>query len=300
MKRSEGGGSRIGYFIKEGVSSIFSHGLMSFASVGVIIACLLIMGSFTLVAVNVDHIINMLEDENQILAYVDDSLSLDEAVALKSQIELVENVNSATFITRDEAMEQFVDSYEDSSIFEGLDSTVFRHRYIIYLMDLSKTEQTENDLLAITGIAKVNAHLEISRGFVKTRNIVTAVSVILVVILLVVSLFIMVNTINLTVFERREQVAIMKMVGATPGFIRWPFIVEGLLLGVFGALAAYVLEWAVYNLLLQNIVAGSGLSFIRLLPFRRMAVPMLLAFLAGGLGVGVVGSSIALHKYLKI
>lgn len=300
MRRNEGESNRFGYYIKEGVSSIFSHGLMSFASVCVIIACLLIMGSFTLVAVNVDSIISTLENENQVLAYVDESLSETEARGLQSILEGISNVSSAKFITRDEAMESFVSSYEDSSIFEGLESSVFRHRYIIHLDDISFMKDTANDIVAVSGIAKVNAHLEISEGFIKTRNVVMLVSFVLVLVLFVVSLFIMANTINLTVFERREQVAIMKMVGATSSFIRWPFMVEGLILGVFGALTAYLMQWGIYQMLLSRIMDGSGLAFISMLSFRTVAIPLLIAFLAVGFGVGVLGSSIALRKYLKI
>jgi len=273
---------------------------MSFASVCVIIACLLIMGSFTLVAVNVDSIITTLEDENQVLAYVDESLSESEARGLQTNLESLPNVSSATFMSRDQAMENFVGSYDDASIFEGLDSSVFRHRYIIHLDDVALTEDTANDIVDISGIAKVNAHLEISEGFIRTRNIVMLVSFVLVVMLFVISLFIMANTINLTVFERRAQVAIMKMVGATSGFIRWPFMVEGLILGIFGALAAYLMQWGVYQMLLGKIMDGSGLSFINLLSFRAVAIPLLLAFLVVGFGVGVLGSSIALRKYLKV
>lgn len=300
MKRNDGISSNFGYFIKEGVSSIFSHGLMSFASVCVIIACLLIMGTFTLVAVNVDNIIDSLENKNQILAYVDESLPEESARALERELEHVDNVASATFVSRDEAMNNFIKSYDDSSIFEGLDSSVFRHRYVIQLNDISRMEETSNAVVGITGIAKVNAHLDISNGLIKTRNIVTVVSLIIVIILFVVSLFIMANTINLTIFERREQVAIMKMVGATSGFIRWPFVVEGMLLGLFGALVAYIIQWSVYTALIEKIISGSGLSFITILPFRAVAIPMLLAFLAGGFGVGVIGSSIALRKYLNV
>jgi cell division transport system permease protein len=292
--------NRTGYYIREGISSIFTHGFMSFASVCIIVACLLIMGSFSLLALNVDGIIDTMESQNQILAYVDENLSEADARALETRIEAIDNVNSAQFVSRDEAMQSFVDSYENSSLFDGLDSSVFRHRFVIYVDDISLMEQTQTAIANVSGIARVNAHLEISRGFVRIRNIVSAVSVVLVAILFVISLFIMSNTIKLTTFERKDEIAIMKMVGATSSFIRWPFVIEGLILGLIGSLTAFLLQWGVYQLVLGKLVSGSGISFLTVLPFSTVAVPLLIAFGVVGLGVGVIGSLMAIKNYLKV
>jgi cell division transport system permease protein len=160
--------------------------------------------------------------------------------------------------------------------------------------------KTQNDLLSVRGIAKINAHLEISEGFVRIRNIVTTVSVSLVVILLVISLFIMSNTIKLTTFERREEIAIMKMVGATSSFIRWPFVVEGLVLAAFGSLSAYILQYGIYRFVTERLIGNTGFSFITFIPFSQIAVPMLIVFVAVGFVVGVIGSLIAIRNYLKV
>ncbi|MBQ5503969.1 MAG: permease-like cell division protein FtsX, partial [Oscillospiraceae bacterium] len=121
--------NRLGYYIKEGIVSVFNHGFMSFASICIIVACLLIMGTFTLLSLNIDNMIDAMESENQILAYVDESLSEEEARALEPVIERIPNVADAQFISREEAMETFVNSHENSTIFEGVDATVFRHRF---------------------------------------------------------------------------------------------------------------------------------------------------------------------------
>lgn len=197
-------------------------------------------------------------------------------------------------------MKSFVSTYDDQSLFDGLDSSVLRHRYIIYLDDIAKMADTQQALVNVQGIAKVSAHLEIGRGFVRVRNIVSAVSLVLVIILFVISLFIMSNTIKLTTFERRDEIAIMKMVGATSGFIRWPFVIEGLILGSIGSLSAYLIQWGVYKLVSDDVIAASGLSFVKALPFATIAAPMLGAFLAVGLGVGIIGSLVAIRNYLKV
>jgi cell division transport system permease protein len=292
--------NRLGYYIKEGTVSIFNHGLMSFASVCIIVACLIIMGSFGMLAINVDGIIDDLESQNEILAFVDESLDESAARALQSQIESVPNVSRAEFITKQEALDSYESQYDDKSLFEGLDASVLRDRYVIYLDDISLMSQTQDDLNDISGIAKVNAHLEISQGFVTVRNIVTAISLVLVVILLVVSLFIMSNTIKLGVFERREEIAIMKMVGATNAFIRFPFIIEGMLLGLMGSLIAFLLQWGIYQLVTTKLLGLFAQNFINVLSFGAAAIPLLLIFLIIGLAVGIFGSNMALKNYLKV
>lgn len=289
-----------GYYIKEGVAGIFNHGLMSFASVCITIACLVIMGSFILLAVNVSAIIEKFEKDNVVLAFVGDSLSEQEARALESRIESLPNVESATFISRDEAMASFMEGYQDKSIFENLDSSILRHRYAVYLRDISQTEQTQRDLLAIDGIVKVNANLTIARGFVTLRNIVSIVTLILVAILLVVSLFIMSNTIRLAAYDRRDEIAIMKMVGATNAFIRWPFVFQGFILGLVGAFTAYLAQYVIYTLVTNFIARSYHVAFLTFVPFSEVALPLFFVFSAVGFGVGVGGSAMAIKNYLRV
>lgn len=293
--------NRIGYLFKEGVRSIFTHGFMSFASVTVIVACLLIMGTFSLLAVNVDYVIEQLEQENQILAFVDDSLTDEEALALQPRLESVDNVSEVVFVTREEAMELFVEKYEESgSTFEDVTSDFFRNRYIIYLNDISFMSETADSVMDITGVAKVNYHQEISQGFISVRNVVSIISVVLIVILFIVSVFIMANTIKLATYGRREEIAIMKMVGASNFFIRCPFVIEGLLLGIVGGGVAFVLEWLLYAELFGKVSSSFIGALISVVPFATLMWPTLAVFIVIGLVVGVFGSNVAIRNYLKV
>ena len=289
-----------GYYIREGVSGIFSHGFMSFASVCVIIACLIIMGSFSLLAFNVNAIIDEFKQQNQLLAYVNDVLTVEEARALESRIEALPNVDHATFITNTEAMQNFTRKYSDKSIFEGIDESVLRHRYEVFMLDISLTEQTQNDLAAIDGISDVAANLEISKGLLTISKVVSGVSFVIVAILLFISLFIMSNTIKLATFDRRDEIAIMKMVGATNNFIRWPFVFQGFILGIVGSLTAFIAQWIIYAVVTNMMFRANTLSFIAPIPFSTVAIPMFLVFVAVGFGVGVVGSMMAIKNYLRI
>ncbi|MBE6968365.1 MAG: ABC transporter permease [Ruminococcaceae bacterium] len=292
--------NKIGYLIKEGFLSIFTHGFMSFASICVIIACLVIMGSFSLLAVNIDSIIQDLEQQNQMVAFVDETLSEDDARALETQIREMPNVREVEFITREQARENYVSQYEDSELFEDIDGSVFRHRYVVYLEDISIMEQTQRNLYKIYGIADVQAHLDVANGFITVRNVISIVSLALVVVLVIVSVFIMANTIKLTTYGRREEIIIMKMVGASNSFIRFPFVVEGLILGLIGGGLAFLAEWGLYQLLTEKLMTGLIGNLVTIIPFNTLFLPMLCVYLLIGIVVGVFGSSIAIRKFLKV
>lgn len=290
----------IGYYCSEGIHSIFTHGFMSFAAVCMIVACLLIMGSFSLVAVNLDNMLGDLEAENEFLAYIDETYTEDQAKALQSQIEAIPNVAEVTFVSRDEALEDFKAGRQDNPLLNDLDGEVLRDRYRIHVDDIELLEQTVKQVEQVEGVADTNAAYEIAQGFVTVRNIAAGVAIVLVSILAVVSLFIIANTTKLAFFYRREEIAIMKMCGATNAFIRWPFIVEGMILGMTGALVAFFAQWGIYELVSKAIIQNNGLSLITVLPFTSLAWQFLLVFIVAGLLIGVVGSVLAIRKFLQV
>ena len=295
--------NKLGYLFHEGFSSIGKHGFMSFASVTIIVACLIIMGSFSLLAVNVDQMIRKLETQNEMLAFVKEDYSESQARAIERKLEAINNVSKVEFITREQAMDNFKKSYSNRSLFEGIDETTFRARYVIYLNDISLMQETQTQIGQVTGIDDVNAPIEISKGMVTFRNVVAAVSIILIVILFIVAVFIMSNTIKLTTFGRREEIAIMKMVGATNNFIRTPFVIEGLTLGILGAAIAFGLQWGIYTLITEKImgtIAGKFINVLTVMPFTDLALDVGLVFLGVGVVVGAFGGAIAIRNYLKV
>lgn len=294
------GDRQIWYYIKEGVRSIFTHGLMSFAAVCMTVACLLIMGSFSLIAVNAGNILQDLEDENEFLAYVDESLSQNEARALQDEIEAIPNVSSVTFVTKEQALQDFIAQQETAELFENTSAETLRDRYRIHVEDIEQLQDTADQVKQVNGIADVEASLEIADGFVMVRNVATAIAVILIVMLVVISVFIIANTIKLSTFTRREEIAIMKMCGATNGFIRWPFVVEGMILGLTGALVAFFIQWGLYEAVSRLILQTNGLSLITVLSYASMAGNIVLVFCGVGLVIGVGGSVVAIRKFLQV
>ena len=291
--------SRLGYLFGEGFRGIFKHGFMSFASVTVIMACLIIMGSVSLLSVNIDALIGDLEDQNEIVAFVDEEMSDSDAIALQQKILGLDNISTSQFVSREAAMDSFMSNY-DSSLMEGIDSSVFRHRYVIQLTDIAEMAKTKQTLEDIPGIVKVNAHLDYADSFIAIRNIITIVSLVLIAMLVFVCFFIMSNTIKLATYSRREEIAIMKMVGASNSFIRLPFVIEGLILGLFGSLLAFVIEWAIYNAVCGRIMRMFQLGFLNLVPFTAVQRFVLAGFLGVGILVGIFGGVNAIRNYLKV
>ena len=290
------------YFAREGAYNMFSHGFMSFAAVGVTVACLLIMGTFTLVAVNANAMLEDMEQKNQVLAFVDESLTEEEARALADDLEAVDNVRGVTFISREEAMENFQSKYPDEELDQDLEPEIFRHRYAVDLVDIGKMSQTKALLEQVPGIGEgnVNAYEDEAAGFITIRNVAGVVCIALISVLLLVSVFIIANTIKLTTFDRRDEIAIMKMVGATNGFIRWPFVYEGFLLGLFSAVIGFFLQWGLYEMVTRSVDANDTIRLIRIVPFGDMWGYVAAIFLGVGMLIGVGGSLSAIRKFLQV
>lgn len=294
------GDKQIFYHIREGFRSIFTHGLMSFAAVCMTVACLLIMGSFSLIAVNANNMLGDLEKDNEFLAYIDDRLSREQGQALQSQLEAIPNVDAVTFVTKEEAYNEFIKDQENQAIFQDVPSDSLRDRFRIHVVDIQQMKETVEQVRAVSGIGDVQASLEIADGFVMIRNVASALAIILVVMLVVISISIVANTIKLATFTRREEIAIMKMCGATNWFVRGPFLVEGIILGLSGGVIAYLCQWGVYGLIVQAMSKSGILNIITAIPFNSIAHLVLLVFLLVGIAIGAGGSVMAIRKFLKV
>lgn len=290
----------IGYLLREGIRSIFRHGFMSFAAICVTVACLIIMGSFSLILYNLNIMVHDLEQENEILVYVDENLTEAEAKSVGSQINLIENVNQSRFVSREEALENFVEKQGDENLFDGLDSTTLRHRFVVTLLDNSRMEATVELIRPIEGVAEISAPYELEEGFRTIERALQIASIAIIVVLLIVTLFIISNTIKLAMLDRKDEIAIMKMVGATDGFVRLPFFVEGFVIGLIGAAVAFVLQWGLYDFLVARIDNVDSLQLFNFVPFHEVLWVMVPAFALAGLFVGVFGSLMSIRKFLDV
>lgn len=292
--------NNLGYLFKEGIRSIFLHGLMSFASVCVTVACMIIVGTFSILMYNLNIMVEDLNQTNEVVAYVDSALTDAEAKSVGTKINMLDNIYQAEFVSREEALENFVDSYDDEAAFQGVDATDLRHRFVIVLEDNTMMVETVALIEQVPGVVKVSAEYELAEGFSTLSNVLKIASIAVIAVLLVVSLLIISNTVKLAMYDRRDEIAIMKMVGATDGFIRFPFVVEGFCLGITGAAVAFGLEWWMYDALVEQIANVDSLGLFSFVPFADLLVPMIVTFVAAGLFVGVVGSLTAIRKFLDV
>ena len=292
--------NNIGYLLKEGILGIFRHGFMSFAAVIVTVACLLIVGSFSSLTYNVNIMVEDLNKTNEILVYIDSELPDAEARSIGTKINRVSNVHQATFVSREEALQNFIADHDGDEAFSGVRAEDLRHRFVVVLMDNSLMKETEEEIRQIPGVADISAAYELAEGFTTLQSVLQIASLAVNAVLLVVSLLIISNTVKLAMYDRKDEIAIMKMVGATNGFIRLPFVVEGFALGMMGAAIAFGLEWLMYDALVARINEVDALNLFSFVPFTELLLPMIATFSACGLFVGVLGSWTSIRKFLDV
>ncbi|MDY6020730.1 MAG: permease-like cell division protein FtsX [Oscillospiraceae bacterium] len=288
------------YFFSEGVGNMFSHGFMSFAAIGITVACLVVMGTFSLVAYNAEVQLETLESEYEILAFVDETCDDARTQQVGRALSKIANVKDVEFITKEQATENFEKKYENDYMLQDLDAEIFRDRYAVFVSDLNAVNQTAEAIRGVEGVAKVRVDEDIAGGFITLRNVAGIVCIALIAILLVVSVFIISNTIKLTTFDRRDEIAIMKMVGATDGFIRWPFVYEGFFLGLISAVVAFLLQWLLYASVAKSLTMSDTMQLLKIVPFETIWQPVMVIFGAAGILIGIGGSLTAIRKFLRV
>jgi len=289
------------HYLKEGLRGLCVHRLMSAAAVTVIAACLLITGSFGLVSYNLDLAISSLQSQDIIMAFVDESYSREEAIQVAYVIqEKVPNLQSITFVSKEELFEQYLSELgEDAYLMEDLrEDNPLRDSFRLVMRDSERHEETLAALEQVPGVAGINSEKELSDRLTQLEHVVEMISLALVGLLGVVSVFVTYNTVRIAMFARREEIAIMKLVGATNGFVRGPFLFEGMLIGLFAGTLGFFLQWGAYHLVGTSLLASSGI--FDLVPFAALAMPTLGTFLAGGLIIGVGGSLVSISRFLKV
>lgn len=291
------------YLLKQGFKNTYLNKAMSFASVGVLTACLVLVGMAILFSENVKNIAGFVQQQNEVIIYVDDEITPDDAATLDRQIRSMDNVSSVEYISKEQAFQNQKDKLGD--LLNGYENEdIFPASYHIKVKDLSQIEQNVDAIKTLGGVYKIDAPTDIAEVMVKTNNGVTIGGTIVVIALLIVSFVIIMNTIKITVFSRRREINIMKYVGATNGFIRMPFLVEGMILGAVSAIIAFLIVWYFYSQIMSAI--GSDTSvFISsltssLIPFKTVAVMLLLLYFVLGVVVGGFGSMLSIRKHLKV
>ncbi len=293
-------GASLGYLTREGFRNIWVNRLLSLATIVVLVSCLIIVGSGLLVFFNINAVLDLIEGQNVVMVYVNDEADEFLTQTLGVQLETLDNVSSVEFVPREEAFERQKAEYGDkASLLDGLSAEILPDAYKVTVEDLELFDKTVNDIKKLDNVLQIHENSDLAGKLASIRNAVTYISIGIVAILFFVSLFIVSNTIRITIYNRRLEISIMKAVGATNSFIRWPFIVEGILLGLFSALLGLGLQYGVYSIAsiwLGNILSMLGGQAVSFLDYIWLLFGIF-AFI--GVVIGAFGSIISLNKYLK-
>ena len=293
-------GSSLGYLTREGFRNVWVNKMMSIASVAVLMACLLIIGVGAMAYFNINSLLDIVEAQNIVMVYVSDEADDVKTSELRLSLENMDNIASCEFVPKEDAFQRQVELMGgDSALFEGFKTSPLPDAFKVTVKDLSRFKETVSEIEKLDGVYNVRENSDLASKLVTVRCAVTIVSAGLVSMLFLVALFIISNTIRITMFSRKLEINIMKAVGATNSFIRWPFMVEGVLLGIISAGVSVLLLWGLYELIIyafSSVITMLGFSFV---PFLSYVWYIFGVFLAIGIITGSFGSMVSMNRYLK-
>ena len=293
-------GTSLKYLTHEGFRNVWVNRLMSLASVTVLMACLIIMGAGIMIYFNINNVVDKVQSQNVVMVYVADDASEDETTQIGTSLKGISNVESCEFVPKEVAFQEQIQSIGgDAALFEGFDEIPLPDAYKVTVKDLSQFENTVSQIKQINKVDSVRENSDLASKLLSLRHAVSIVSVGLVIMLFLVALFIISNTIRITMFSRKLEISIMKAVGATNWFIRWPFMIEGMILGTISGIVSLGVLWGLYAVAEKVFAQTLSLIGFSLVPFSEYWWQILLVFVAIGLFTGGFGSLVSMAKYLK-
>ena len=298
--------SIFGYLIGEGFRNFLKNKKSTAASIIIMCATMFIFGIFFLIGENINYIMEQVQSEQAMQIFIDLESTPEEEKQLEQKIKNTQYVNTVEYISQEQALN------EVKSWSSGLDDVLgdlvvgdyipFKASFVITLTDLTKNEEVQNQIQTYENVAKITAGNDTVNTLVKIANGIRTATGIILILLVLISIFIIANTIKLTVHARRKEISIMKYVGATNGFIRWPFMVEGIIIGVVSALISVSILGLAYNFIAGKLVGSSMINLIglNLLTFTDMFTLLFGIYIIMGIGIGAIGSAISMKKYLEV
>lgn len=288
------------YLTREGIRNIGTNRLMSLASIAVLMSCLVMIGSAVLLFFNVDALLQNIESQNVIMVFVEKECDEQAVDAVKEQLSEVPNVTDIEFVSRNQAYEEVLESLgENASILNGIDSSFLPDGFKVTVGDMNYFKETVSQIKTIDNVLNVQENSDLAERLTEIRSAVSYVAIGIVVLLLIVALFIIANTVKITMFSRKLEISIMKAVGATNWFIRWPFLIEGIFIGIIAALLSVLVLFGIYTLASEALLTIFGILGGGLVNFWDYALYIAVAFLVISVVTGGLGSTLSIGKYLK-
>lgn len=296
----------LGYLIGEGFSNVFKNKKSTGASLMIMCATMLIFGLFLILGENVNHIVKELESAQGIQVFVNLDATQEEIDKVGEEIRSLDGVNNVEYVPKEEALnqmkEKFGEQQELLEVYDG-ENNIFPASYIVTLTDLTRSQEVQDEILKFDNIRRITSKNETAEALINVANWIKIGTGVILVLLIIISTFIISNTIKLTVHARRKEISIMKYVGATNGFIRWPFVVEGMIIGIIASFISIVIIGLAYNGIAEQIVNSEFMKDVvnmSLVGFSDMLTSIISVYMLLGIGIGVLGSVISMRKYLKV
>ena len=293
-----------GYLIGEGFSNVFKNKKSTGASLMIMCATMIIFGIFLILGENINHFVAEVESAQGVQVFINNDATQEQIDEIGDKIRQIDGVSTVEYVSKDDALQQMKDRFGDKQdLLEGYEeNNIFPASYVVTLTDLTKSQEVQDQILTFDNIKKITSKDETVTTLINLANGIKIVTGVILVLLVVISIFIIANTIKLTVHARRKEISIMKYVGATNGFIRWPFMVEGIIIGIISALISIVILGFVYNFVADTIINSSMATTLQLnlLTFSNMLSMLLVVYIVMGTGIGAIGSAISMKKYLEV
>lgn len=292
--------SSLCYFLRETVTSLVRNRFMAVASILTVTLSMFILGAFLSAVLNINHMATYLESQVEMTVYLKDGLKTDDVMAVGKQLKQLNGLKGISFTNKDQALANFRESMGDqAALLDSMNGNPLPASYKISFQSPDQLQDAVNLVKKYPQVDDVQYGQEIVEQLYRVAQFIRISGIILIFFLAAAELFIISNTIRLTVFARRREIQIMKYVGATNGFVRWPFLFEGMVIGFIGSGISSILLWLCYRMI-QEEIHNAGLVFIPLLAMYPFIVHVAIFLLAAGIIIGALGSAISLRKYMKV
>ena len=294
----------VSYLLSEGFHNVLKNKKSTGASLMIMCATMLIFGLFFLVGENVNHMMREVESEQGMQVFMYKDATEEQIQKLEEDLKKIDNVAKVSHVTKEEGLNGIKERFgENAKLLDVyLENNPLGDSFVVQLTDLKKTDEVKANIEKLDNIKEITAKDKVVNALLSIANGIRIISAIILILLVVISIFIIANTIKLTVHARRKEISIMKYVGATNGFIRWPFIVEGVIIGIVSAMISILLLGLGYNAIVNHIVSSSIASTMGLsvLSFSSIFGLVIGVYLCLGIGIGAIGSIISMRKYLEV
>lgn len=295
--------SIIGYLLREGFRNVFHNKKSSGASLAIMCATMLIFGIFFMIIENINSAVKTIELQQGMQVFIQKEATDEQISQVGEQIKAINGVNTIKFVSKEDALNYNREKLGNPALFVGYDEeNPFKASYLVTLTDLKLSSEVQENIYKLDNIASITSQDNTINNLVKIANGIKIVSIVVLSLLVIISIFIIANTIKLTVHARRKEISIMKYVGATDNFIRWPFIIEGIIIGIIAAIISLAVLGVAYNIIISKLADTTVLAKIgmSLLSFADISTLLVIVYLVLGIGIGALGSTISMRKYLKV